>query len=202
MRPPGLCQSQHHQVRAHTSVHHPFTSRGDKPQTTPMVGTCTNPRTGHKWRFEEPKQTDTGSAAGPSLGIEFGGFSVFVGISVHPMAHSMFGSRYFWLNYSASQSSINCYWITLRGKNKIFLWLQRAPDQNLIILLFLDGEDLKLKIKTQAGMWFPDLFVFSVVSFFNWNNPEDHFKRKKDPCGKYLFIHLLSCTFFVKHSIF
>lgn len=81
-------------------------------------------------------------------------------------SHSMFGSRYFWLNYSASQSSINCYWITLRGKNKIFLWLQRAPDQNLVTLLFLDGEDLKLKIKTQAGMWLPDLFVFSVVSFF------------------------------------
>lgn len=185
-----------------SSPHHIW---GDESQATPMMGIRTKPRTCHRWRFEEPRQTDTGSAAEPSLGIEFGGLSVFVGTSAQPMAHSMFDSGYFWLNYSASLSPVLTVTESLwgEGKKKIFLWLQRAPDQNLVMLLFLDGEDLKLKIKTQADMWFLNLLVFSIIpSFLNWNNPEGCCKREKDPCGKYLFIHLLSFTFFVKHWIF
>lgn len=57
------------------------------------------------------------------------------------------------------------------------------------MLLFLDGEALKLKLKTQVEVQFLALFVFSIVSSFNRNDPELGLRRKKDPFGKYLLTY-------------
>lgn len=55
--------------------------------------------------------------------------------------------------------------------------------------LFLGGEALKLKLKTQVDVQFLALFAFSIVSSFNWNNPELGLRRKKDLLGKYLLAY-------------
>lgn len=68
-----------------------------------------------------------------------------------PLAHSVFGQQALstgncCLNYSDSLNP--AFTVTEALGGEIFLGLQRTPDQTPVMLLFPDGEALKLKNKT------------------------------------------------------
>lgn len=142
---PGVQRHKHHLVRAQSSAHHQSTPRRDK-----SVG-------GNMGKTQElPQREDLRSQAGwqgLSCCWRHPGHWKWEDLCIHghlraPLAHSAFGQQTHstgnccW-NYSASLNPVFTVTEALRGE--IFLWLQRTPDQTPVILLFLDGEALKLK---------------------------------------------------------